>query len=148
MKSLSALFRGITSKHVGNVYCLNCFHSYSTEKKLIKHYKVFKNNDCYIEIPNKDNKILKYNHGEKLMKHPFIIYADLLLMLIIYDCLLEKMRTCHNNPEKPPTAKINMHTSSGYSLFIDCSFVSTKNKINSYRSKGCMKRVCKDLKSM
>ena len=82
------------------------------------------------------------------MKHPFIIYADLLLMLIIYECLLEKMRTCHNNPEKPSTAKINMHTSSGYSLFIYCSFVSTKNKIDSYRSKGCMKRVCKDLNSM
>ena len=24
-----------------------------------------------------DKKILKYNHGEKTMKHPFIFYADL-----------------------------------------------------------------------
>ena len=31
-KSLSALLTGITSKHVGDFYCLNCFHSYSTEK--------------------------------------------------------------------------------------------------------------------
>ena len=30
----------------------------------------------------KENKILKYNHGEKSMKVPFIIYAE---------CLLEKM---------------------------------------------------------
>ena len=28
-------------------------------------------------MPNEDNKILKYKHGEKSMKVPFIIYADL-----------------------------------------------------------------------
>ena len=35
-KSLSALLRVITSKHVGDFYCLNCFHSYSTKNKLKK----------------------------------------------------------------------------------------------------------------
>ena len=34
VKKLSALFRGITSKHDGDFYCLNCFYSYSTENKL------------------------------------------------------------------------------------------------------------------
>ena len=28
-------------------------------------------------MPEEDNKILKYNLGEKSMKVPFIIYADL-----------------------------------------------------------------------
>ena len=28
-------------------------------------------------MPEEDNKILKYNHGEKYMKVLFIIYADL-----------------------------------------------------------------------
>ena len=32
-------------------------------------------------MPKEDNKALKYNHGEKSMKHPFIIYADV-------ECLL------------------------------------------------------------
>ena len=32
VKKLSALLRGITSKHDGDFYCLNCFHSYSTKK--------------------------------------------------------------------------------------------------------------------
>ena len=31
VKSLSALLRGITSKHDGDFYCLDCFHSYSIE---------------------------------------------------------------------------------------------------------------------
>ena len=33
---LSALFRGITSNHNRDFYCLNCFCSYSTEKKTQK----------------------------------------------------------------------------------------------------------------
>ena len=86
VKSLLALLRGIISKHVGDFYCLNCFHSYSTEKKLKKHEKVCNNHDYrYVEMPNEDNKILKYNHGEKSMKAAFIIYA-------------EKMHPCQNNP--------------------------------------------------
>ena len=32
---------------------------------------------CYVEMPEEDNKILKYNQGEKSMKVPFIVYADL-----------------------------------------------------------------------
>ena len=34
VKKLSALLRGITSKHVRDFYCLNCFHSYSVKKNL------------------------------------------------------------------------------------------------------------------
>ena len=33
VKSISGLLRGITSNHNGNFYCLNCLHSYITEKK-------------------------------------------------------------------------------------------------------------------
>ena len=63
---LLAWLRGITSNHKGDFYCLNCFHSYRTENKLKKHYNVCKNHDyCYVEMPEEDNKILKYNHGEE-----------------------------------------------------------------------------------
>ena len=39
-----------------------------------------------------------------------------------------------------------MHTPSGYSLFTNCSFDATKNKLDCYRCKDCMKQFCKDLK--
>ena len=101
VKSLSALFRGITSKHEGEFYYLNCFQSYTTENKLKKHNKGNENHDyCYVEMPEKDNRILKYNQGEKSMKVPFIIYADL-------EYLLGKMNTCHNNLEKSSATKMN-----------------------------------------
>ena len=137
VKSFSALFRGITSKHDGEFYCLNCFQSYTTENKLKRDKQVCENHDyCYEEMPKEDNKILKYNIGEKSMKVPFIIYADL-------ESLLEKMNIYHNNAEKSSVTKINKHTPSGYSLFTHCSFDTTKNKLDYYRGKNCMKNLSK-----
>ena len=78
VKTLSVLFTGITANNNRDFYCLNCFQSYTRENKLKKHKKVCENHDyCYVEMPQEDDKILKYNHGEKSMKVPFIIYADL-----------------------------------------------------------------------
>ena len=36
VKKLSALLTGITSKHEGDFYCLNCSRSYRTKNKLKK----------------------------------------------------------------------------------------------------------------
>ena len=82
---------------------------------------------------------MKSNHGEKSIKAPFIIYADL-------ESLLEKLNTCHNNPEKSSTTKINKHTPSDYSLFTHCSFDETKNMLNHDRGENCMTNFCADLR--
>ena len=122
VKNLSGLLRGITSNHKEDFYCLNCFHSYSTENKLEAHQKICENDDyCCVEMPTKNN-IIKYNHGEKSMKLPFVIYADL-------QCLLEKMSTCINNPNESSTTKINKHVPLGYSIFTHCSFDESKNNL-------------------
>ena len=140
VKNLSGLFKGITSNHYGDFYCLNCFHSYRTKNKPEAHKKICENHDyCHVEMPTKDNNIIKYNHGEKSMKLLFLIYADL-------ECLLKKISTCQNNPNKSSTTKINKHTPSRYSIFTSCSFDELKNKINYYRGDDCMKKFCKDLR--
>ena len=90
-------------------------------------------------MPIKGINTVKYNHGEKSIKIPFTIYADL-------ECLLEKMSTCQNDPNKSSTTKINKHTPSGYSIFTNCSFDESKNKISYYRGDDCMKTFCKDLR--
>ena len=59
--SLSALLKGISSNHVGDFYCLNCFHSCRTKSKLKTHERVCNDHDYrYVEMPNEDNNILKY----------------------------------------------------------------------------------------
>ena len=85
VNNLSRLLRGITSNHNVDFYCLNCFHSYRTKTKLETHKKICENHDyCHVEIPIKGNNTIKYNHGEKSMKLPLVIYSDL-------ECLLGKM---------------------------------------------------------
>ena len=89
-------------------------------------------------MPKEDNERLKCNHRENSMKLKFIIHAEL-------ENLLEKTNTCHNNPEKSSTTKINKHGTSGYSLFTYWSFDTTKTKHDYYRGKDSMKNFCKDL---
>ena len=140
LKNLSRLLRGITSNHDGDFYCLNCSRSYRTKNKLKAHEKICENRDyCHVEMPTKDNNVIKYNQGEKSIKLPFVVYADL-------ECLLEKMSTCYNNPEESSTIKINKHTPLGYSIFTHCSFNKSKNKLNYYRGEDCMTKFCKDLR--
>ena len=68
------------------------------KNRLEIHKKVCENHDCCcVEMPEEDNKILKYNHGEKSMRAPFI-YFD-------FECLPEKINTCHNDTEKSSTTK-------------------------------------------
>ena len=140
VKSLPGLLKGTISNHKEDFYCLNCFCAYTTRNKLEEHKKICENNKyCHVEMRNENNKIIKYNQGEKSIKSLFIIYADL-------ECLLEKMSTCHNNPEELSTTEINNLTPSGYSLFTHCSFDKTKNKLDYYRGKDCMKKFYKDLR--
>ena len=88
VKRISGLLRGITSRHNGDFYCLNCFHSYTTENKLRKHEKICNDHDfCFLKMPDDDNKVLK------VLKVLFIICADV-------ECLLQKIESCQNNPTK------------------------------------------------
>ena len=64
--SFSIFIRGITSNNDGDFYCLGCLHSFRTNNALKKHERLCDNHDhCHVKIPTEDNKILKYNHGEK-----------------------------------------------------------------------------------
>ena len=122
VKSFPALLRGIKSNHNGYFYCLNCFHSYHTHNKLKKHEKVCNNNDyCHVDMPKEDEKILKYNHGEKSLKAPITIYADL-------ECLLKKEQSRQYNPENSYTQRKAKHKPSGYLWSLICSFDETKNE--------------------
>ena len=74
VNNLLALFKEKLLNHKGDLYCLNCFNSYTSENKLKEHR---------IERPKQDEKILKYIPGEKSLKTTFTMYLDL-------ECLLKK----------------------------------------------------------
>ena len=95
--NLSALFKGISSNHKEDFYCLNCFNSYTSKNK--EQEEICNNNDsCCIDMPSCAEKTLKYNPAEKSLKAPFAIYVDL-------ECILKKVQASQNNPEKSYTEK-------------------------------------------
>ena len=65
---------------------MNCLHSLRTGNRFKLHENASKNHGyCYIEISEWDSHILRHKHGEKSMKVPFVIYAEI-------EYLLEKNR--------------------------------------------------------
>ena len=138
--NLSALLERVSSNHEEDFHCLNCFNSYTTENKLKEHEEIRNNNDsCRTEISSWAEKTLKYNPGEKSLNAPFTIYFDL-------ECLLKKVQFCQNNPKKSYTEKKAIHEPSGWSMFIRCSFDKKENKLDYYRGKDCIEKLCKKLK--
>ena len=136
--NLSGLLKGISSNHKKDLYCLNCFNSYTTESKLKEHEEICNKHDsCHMEMP--EQVILKHNPGEKSLKAPFTIYLDL-------ECIFKKVQSCQNNPKKFYTEKIARHVPSGWSMFKKCSFNKKENKLNHCRGKDCIEKLCKKLK--
>ena len=100
VKKLSTVLRRITSKHHGDLYCLNCLHSFRKENKLRSYEKVCKNKDfCGIVMPSERDNILEFNQNMKSAKMRYIIYADI-------ESLIRKIDECANNPETSSTTKI------------------------------------------
>ena len=89
-------------------------------------------------MPKEDEKI-EYLPGEKSLKAPFTVRTDL-------ECLLEKIPSCQNIPEKSYTEKKAKHEPSGYAWSLICLFDDTKNKHDFYRRKDFIEKFCKDLK--
>ena len=58
----------------------------------------------------------------------------------------KKEQSCQNNPEKPYTEKKAIHEISGWAMFTCCSFDEKENKLNYYRGKDCIEKLCKKLK--
>ena len=92
-------------------------------------------------MPTEDNNTLKNIHGEKSLKAPFTIYADL-------ECLLIKQQSCQNNPNESYTERKAMHKPCGYLLDLVTSFDSKQNKHSFYRGKDCIKIFFGDLKKL
>ena len=95
VKKLSALLRGITSKHHSDFYCVNCLQSFVKE------------DFCSIIMPSEDTQISKLS--QKSDKAPFVVYADL-------ECLIEKINGCKNNPENAVTTNLSQRIPSVFSI--------------------------------
>ena len=89
-------------------------------------------------MTNNENKILEYKYSQKTKRTLFVIYSDL-------ECLLQKTND-ENNDQNKSTIKINNHIPCGYSMYTQCSFDNTKNKLGHYSGEDCIKKSANSLK--
>ena len=133
IKSISGLLRGITSNHNGDLYCLNCFHSYRTANKFKNQEDICKDHDfCNLKLPTPEERYLLRTPGKNSLIVPVMIYADL-------ECLLIK-----NKSDVNPRIE-EIHIPSGYSIVTCYSFDKSKNKVNYYCGEDCMEPFSKTL---
>ena len=66
-------------------------------------------------MPSEDTKILEFNQYQKSDKTPFIIYADL-------ELLMEKSDEYKNNSKNLSTTEVGEHIPSGFSMSVIFSF--------------------------
>ena len=90
-------------------------------------------------MPSEDTKILEFNQYQESDKAPFAIYAD-------FECLIEKIDRCKNNPENSCTKQAGENFPSVFSISKISSFKSTENKYDLHGGKDCMKKFCESLR--
>ena len=140
VKKQPALLRGITSKHHGDFYGLNCLQLFATESKREYHKEVGENKDfCNVIMLSEYTKILEFNQYQKSDKAPFIVYTYL-------ECLIEKTDGCKNNLDISFTTKVGEKIPSSFSMSTISSFKSIKNKHDLYRGNNCMKTFSESLR--
>ena len=112
-------------------FCMDCLQCFSSERVLNNHKEncIQVNGQQAIKMPDKDNKILKFNNFHKQQPVPFVIYAD-------FEAITEKIQGCQQNNESSYTEAYQRHTDCGYGYKVVCCYDDKYTKpIQLYRGK-------------
>ena len=88
-------------------------------------------------MPHK-KPIIEYSDGQFQFKVPFIIYAD-------FESILEPIQGPGNNPRKPSTCGVNIHTPSGWCAYSKFAYGKVTNLLKEYRGKDCVSKFCQHI---
>ena len=118
-------------------YCLRCFSGFHSAEYLKKHSEkclIFKPSVAI--LPNENNNILSFKEIDKIMRFPFVCYADFESVLINV-----------NKKISNKTKIVQQHEPSGYSLIV----IKNRSEIyhhSFYRGEGCIEEFFKILKQV
>ena len=98
-------------------FCMHCLQCFSSERVLNDHKKncIILNGTQAINMPDKNNNILKFNNFHKQQAVPFVIYAD-------FEAITEKIQGCQPNDKKSFTEAYQKHTDCGYGYKLVCCY--------------------------
>ena len=106
------------TKHKGKKhFCMHCLQHFTSERILNNHKEncIIINGTQGIEMPTKNEKILKFNGFKKKLPVPFVIYAD-------FEAITEKIDSCQRNDNKSYTEAYQNHRDCGYGYKVVCCY--------------------------
>lgn len=131
IKNMSALLsRQCTSETRYKYFCDRCLNYFIDIERLTNHtYNCEKQNECTIEMPSLDKKILKFESFSKQLQVPFVLYADLESIL--------------KEPTEQFSKSVNSvayqeHAACSIGYFFNCSYDMTKSFYKSKRGPDCI----------
>ncbi|XP_068675675.1 uncharacterized protein [Montipora foliosa] len=110
-------------------FCMHCLQCFSSEKVLINHKEncLQVNGTQAINMPTRNDNILKFNNFNKQLAVPFVIYAD-------FEAIIEKIHGCQPNNDKSYTEAYQKHTDCGYGYKVVCCYDDKYSKaVERYR---------------
>jgi len=114
IKNFNRLMSRQTEKsHNSMHYCRRCLNGFSTDNALNKHLEYCSQHDAQkIYLPEPGTK-LKFTNYNRLMRVPFIVYAD-------FESFIKPIDTCQPNSSESYTNKYQKHTPSSFCYYIKC----------------------------
>ena len=114
INNFSRLIASSTSKNEHKKYfCRNCLQGYYSKEALAKHWNYCKEHSCVrVELP-KEGSSVRFNHVERSMRVPFVVYAD-------FESRIIPINTCSPNEKQSFTKQYQKHIPSSYCYYIKC----------------------------
>ena len=114
INNFSRLMTSSTSKNEHKKYfCRNCLQGYYSKEARAKHWTYCKEHSCVrVELP-KEGSSVRFNHVERSMRVPFVVYAD-------FESRIIPINTCSPNEKQSFTKQYQKHIPSSYCYNIKC----------------------------
>ena len=119
------------NKHNGETFfCTHCLHGFSRKDLLLKHQSLCQIHGLlYTELPDEKNKWMKFTNIKKMLKVPYVTYADFELIL--------------NKSDDKNT--IHKHRTCGYSYLVVSSVNNKMRDAVVYRGKDAVEHFLKNI---
>ena len=140
IKSLSRLLSSKNSNTKRKQhFCMNYLQDFMQESSRDQHQAYCEDNESVrVEMP-KQGSTVEFKDGQNQFKVPFIMYADV-------ELILELIESPNRNLYRSYTNEINQHTPSGWCVYSKFAYGYIDNLVRLYGSKDCIETFCSYIK--
>ena len=120
------------TKHNGRkFFCTYCLHGFSSEILLMEHKPLCEKHGAQCtELPSGKDKFMTFKNWGKMLKVPFVIYAD-------FECILSPLSNGKN--------KTHLHEPCGYSYLVVSALEEAQREVVCYRGDNVVEHFFDDM---